>query len=125
MPLTPATIGRRYSPLIILAAVQLLLVTVAPSKPAKTVSSDTLSAGPVATGSQQGGPTGDAGAQPGADGSGTTAGTTGSGGGTAGTTGGGTASGGSASAASTAAGPEDRSRCGPDGKQIGPTFYMP
>jgi hypothetical protein len=126
MPLTPATIGRRYSPLIILAAVQLLLVTVAPSKPAKTVSSDTLSAGPVATGPQQGGPTADAGAQPGTDASGTTAATTASGGGTAGSTAGGTASsGGSASAASTAAGPEDRSHCGPDGKQIGPTFYMP
>jgi hypothetical protein len=135
MPVTPATFGRRYSPLIILAAVQLLLVVLAPSKPAR--SPDTaLAAGPsatVAAGDQASSPasTVAGAATPGA---GAAAGTSGLGAGSgtasgtpAASKGPGGASGGSATAATVkaASGPEDRSKCAPDGKQAGPVFYMP
>lgn len=135
--MTPAALGRRYAPLIILAAVQILLVAIAPSGPA-------TSASPYANGfASAGAGSGGAGAGSGgggslAGGSAAGAGDNGSlsggslGGGAGGTdngtgglgtgTNGGTAGGGTATAGGA---PGQLFNCGPDGKTIGPTFYMP
>lgn len=136
--MTPGALGRRYAPLIVLAAVQLLLVAVAPSGPASTT-------GPYANGYGNGssasfaGAAGSAGSAGGASsasfqGSGsalgasaadTGAGGAGAGGSSlsgsaAGSTAGGAAGGGTGGAA-----PGSLFNCGPNGKTVGPTFYMP
>ena len=48
MPATPSAVGRRYSALVVLAVVQLMLVVLTPSKPPKTAASTALAAGPAA-----------------------------------------------------------------------------
>ena len=128
MAVTPATLGRRYSPLLILGAIQLLLVVLAPSIPkGQSASSSGVTAGPITAGgagdgSTAGGASIDpATGQPIAAGSGGTSagGAAGSAGGAGGTAAAGTAGG-------TAAGAVDRSKCDPaTGRQISPTFYMP
>ncbi len=137
MATTPGALGRRYAPFLILAAVQVLLVAVVPSKGTRVQTGD-FAAG---TSGQSGVISGDAGAGTGAGAAGA-AGTTGgtdaaTGGGVAGASGGtagaggaggnAAAAGGSGGGGGTAqaAGAEDRSRCAKNGQQIGPTFYMP
>jgi hypothetical protein len=136
-------IGRRYSPLIVLAAVQLVLVLVAPSIPGGG-SASTLVAGSggvggsggAAAGSISSGGVGGAGGGGGggtASGGGAGAGFDGSGGaGGSGTvaggvngTGGAAGQSGSVGATGPGASGGDRSDCTPSGRQIGPTFYMP
>jgi len=142
MSLTPARIGRRYAPLVALAAVQVLLVAVAPSGPPKSTSNVAAAAQPGFTpggalGSDQAAADGSATDQAAtdgtaADGTGATGGT--SGGSTAGgtskvaagtTSGGGAAGGGGTAAGTTASGVKDLSKCDKTGHQIGPTYYMP
>ncbi|MEA3075751.1 MAG: hypothetical protein QOF60_659 [Actinomycetota bacterium] len=140
MTLTPARLGRRYAPLVALAAVQVLLVAVAPSGPPQPKSNVAAGANGFVSGGATG--TGDA---TGADGSTGTAADGGTGVGSIGangtTTGGRTGTGAAAGAAGTAAGggstaggtgtragqsgPLDMSRCDKNGRQIGPTYYMP
>src|SRR5690349_4256547 len=103
MPVTPSAVGRRYSALVVLAVVQLMLVVLAPSKPPKNASSTALAAGP--TGSAAASVTG---SKPGATAT-TVAGTAKQ----------------ATAAAQSATGPEDRSKCAPNGQQTGPVFYMP
>jgi hypothetical protein len=134
MPTTPNALGRRYAPFIAVAAVQVLLVAITPSKDGgrgNQVASGApgdqfVSAGEPGDG---GGPfdaDADAGAVaggPGASGTGSSGagGTrTGPGGSTPSAS-----SDGSGAAGAVASGPIDRSKCGPDGRQIGPTYYMP
>ena len=132
MSVTPGALGRRYSPLLILAAVQLMLVLLSPSTPTSTTAFAGGSSGgrftPGGTsagtlgGTSSNSPAADATngatsvATPGglpADASSTPgvapSGLPGSGPGV--TSGGG--------------GPVDRSRCDTAGKEIGVTFYMP
>ena len=142
---TPAAIGRRYSPLLILAAIQLLLVVLSPSVPkGGGTGVNSLGSGPIASGAGGGAidpatgqaidpatgqPIGGAGGAAGgvggaAGGAGAAAGGAGgAAGAVAGRAGG--AAGGAAGGLASAGGPADRSHCGPDGKQISPTFYMP
>ena len=130
--LTPGSIGRRYSPLIVLAAVQLLLVVISPSTPPKSTDVAAGSNGAIAS-SDNGGATGDTGSVAGGSNgtsgggaNGTSGGASGgSSGGGATAAGGGSARGGGGGGAAGASNTADRSKCGPDGKQIGPTFYMP
>ncbi|MHB8671514.1 MAG: hypothetical protein ACYDAD_13325, partial [Acidimicrobiales bacterium] len=149
MAVTPGTLGRRYLPFIALAAVQVLLVAVAPSRPGNKVSSfasgRSFAGGTTGADNGAGGPgAGDSGA---AVQGGTAVDASGNpiGGGTAGgrvSGGRGVAGGGSAGLAGSAAaggaggvgGPAapgataaagDRSHCDKDGKQIGFTYYMP
>lgn len=157
MQTTPATIGRRYSPLIALGLIQLLLVLIAPSIPGRggggsslTASGDgTYAAGTNGASNGANGSTG-AGTDTGANGAvggtggaagatGGTGGGTGATGGTTGATGGGTGGGtssganagtngsgatGSGGGTNVPAG-SDRSKCTANGRQVGPTFYMP
>src|SRR3954453_3685566 len=127
MPVTPASLGRRYAPFIALAAVQVLLVAIVPSKVGKS-STDVAAFGTNGTGTAATGGTGGA-----SGGEGGTVGTAGgdvSGGG-GGTNGGGggtnLAAGGTANGATAGPGLNsgDRSKCSPDGHQIGPTYFMP
>lgn len=155
MSLTPARLSRRYAPLIALAAVQVLLVAVAPSGPPKATSSLAATAQPGftpggalaadatgadATAGVDGSTVTDSGAAAGTGGSsatgggsgvtpaaGTTKGATGASQ-TAGSPGAtGTAAGSTSGAAATAAagGPKDLSKCDAKGRQIGPTYFMP
>ena len=133
MALTPSAAAKRYSPLIILAAVQLVLVALAPSTPPKTSQTTALGAAGSSADAASGG-TADSGAAGGAAAAATdTAGSSGSagaasgsgstaGGTAAGGAGGGAAAGGSASSATAAV---DRSHCDANGRQVGVTFYMP
>ncbi|HWW52624.1 MAG TPA: hypothetical protein VNY84_02555, partial [Acidimicrobiales bacterium] len=133
MQTTPAMVGRRYSPLIALAVVQLLLVVVAPSVPGKGTAGGT---GLVAGGS------GGSGGAGGGLANGTATGANGTAGGTGGVGGSGTGVGGANGAGSLGTGASgangvlgaipqagaaggDRSHCDASGHQIGPTFYMP
>jgi hypothetical protein len=132
---TPSTFGRRYAPLLVLAAVQLLAILIVPSLP-NTGDSQ------LATGASNGivrnangevidpatgevlpdGTVTDPGATGTATGTGTGSGTgTATGTGKAGT-GAGPAAGGPAAGPAAAA---DLSHCQKNGQQIGPTFYMP
>ena len=138
MASTPAALGRRYLPFIALAAVQVLLVALVPSRgPGKgtQVASSSYGAGAEAGGAG-GGPTGDTAsgtATAGSSGLAATAGggtanvgTTG-GGGTAGATGGGPAAAGGTVASKTAApaaAADDLSHCDKNGRQIGPPAYI-
>ncbi|MCU1460663.1 MAG: hypothetical protein JWO37_738 [Acidimicrobiales bacterium] len=119
MATTPGALGRRYLPFIALAAVQVLLVAVAPSKVAsrvETAGGRALSPGGAATVDANGNPVGaDTGA---VDASGNPVG----------------AANGSVDASGNpvAAGPDatipagaDMSHCAKSGKEIGPTYYMP
>ena len=137
MAVSPASIGRRYSALVVLVAAQLLLVVVSPSTPPKSsqVAAGSNS-GPIAAGANADNGTAngavDASGNPvaagGSAGGGAANGATATGGGAAGGGGGGTgaaAGSGGAAGGGGATGAVDRSKCGPDGKQIGPTFYMP
>ncbi|GAC1531681.1 MAG: hypothetical protein NVS3B12_08090 [Acidimicrobiales bacterium] len=147
MATTPAAIGRRYSPLLILAAIQLLLVVLSPSVPrGQGTAVNSLGSGPIASGAAGGAvdpatgqaidpatgqPIGGAGGAGGAGGGGAGGGAGGGvGGGASGGAGGAAGgvagrSGGGAGGGLAAGGPADRSHCGPDGKQLSPTFYMP
>src|SRR5437763_14918540 len=138
MPATPSAVGRRYSALVVLAVVQLMLVVLTPSKPPKTAASTALAAGPAAptVEGQQPGTTETTAAGTVATGSntapaagtaqGATAAKTSGAGGQVPTGGSGATAAGTAKAATaTAAGPEDRSHCAPNGQQVGPVFYMP
>jgi hypothetical protein len=129
MGVTPGRLGRRYAPFIVLAAVQVLLVAIVPSKGlhGNGTPSQVASGGPAGSaGSGAGGSTGVAGAGSTGAGSGSAAtapGATGIAGGSgATTTGSGT---GSTGAGSTGTEAVDRSRCDANGKEAGPTFYMP
>lgn len=113
---SPSTLGRRYAPFLALAAVQVLLVALAPSKDA---AQPTLTSGPGGT-VPAGGVTYDAQGNPvpvGADGrplSPAQAAALATGGGARGTI-----------AGAVDTGPLDLSRCAPDGRQVGPTYFMP
>lgn len=129
---TPAQIGRRYSPLIVLGAIQLLLVLVAPSLPGRNGSTSNLAAGGYGAGSAAGGSADNGAAGAGGTDAGGAGGVNGAGGGAAGGAGG--ATGGAGDVAGGAGGATggavlpagaDRSHCTADGRQIGPTFYMP
>lgn len=139
MNTTPAQIGRRYSPLIVLGAIQLLLVLVAPSLPGGRGAANNLASGTFANGSAGNGTAADGSTAGGAGGSADQSGggaAGGAGGGAAGSAAGGVggAAGGGAGGAAGGAGGAlganlpagaDRSHCTADGRQIGPTFYMP
>ncbi|HEX5268427.1 MAG TPA: hypothetical protein VFW24_16785 [Acidimicrobiales bacterium] len=138
--MTPAALGRRYAPLIVLAAVQIMLVTIAPSGPATSASpygngfaapgasggtgsgSGAGAGGSLAGGSAAGASDSSSfsGGSLGAGGGGTDTGTGGLGAGTTGGTGGG-----AGGAGATGGTPGQLFNCGPDGKTVGPTFYMP
>jgi len=121
--LNPAQIGRRYSPLILLVAAQLVLAAVAPSIPGGNNGTNVAASGGTA------GQSGDLGQ--GTDAGGAAAGANGAtaGGSTGGASGGGAngARGAAASAATAGAGAPggDRSKCDKNGKQIGISVYMP
>lgn len=152
MQTTPAMLGRRYSPLIILGAIQLILVVLAPSVPGQSGGNSTLTAGVYGNGSSGVGPgaaaNGGASGPTGVNGLGGSGSAGGAGGGSGvgglGGSGGpgGAGSGGGASPNGTAgiSGPVgaytttgaytpsaggDRSDCTAAGFQAGPTFYMP
>jgi len=129
--MTPAALGRRYAPLIVLAAVQVLLVAVAPSSPNSGTSAYGSGGGSFAAGGGSG--SGGSGFSGGASGAG---GVNGSGGnlsasggaGGGGGGGGGVGGGGSVGASGGFSGGQAAGvpfNCGPDGKTIGPTFGMP
>jgi hypothetical protein len=129
---TPAALGRRYTPLLILALVQVLLVALAPSNsPTSNVavgSNGTSSGGAGSgSGSGSGGATSALGGSGGASGSslggGGTGGAGGSGGGAAGGTGGVTTGGAGSSGGGTAKAVADPGCV--NGRQQGPTYYMP
>ena len=136
--MTPAALGRRYAPLIVLAAVQVMLVAIAPSGPASGTSPyangfaggaapAAAGGGASAGGALSGGPAAGSatgGAALSATGSvtGTAAGTTG----TPGSSPAGTGPGGTAPGAAGGTGPAGTPfNCGPDGRTVGVTFYMP
>src|SRR3954453_9242193 len=120
--MNPAQLGRRYSPVIILVAAQLVLAAVAPSIPGGNNGTNVAASGGTA------GQSGDVGqgtdTAQGATGGAAAAGP-GSAGGTSGATG--AAKGAAASAATAGAGAAggDRSKCDKNGKQIGISVYMP
>ena len=138
--MTPAALGRRYAPLIVLAAVQIMLVTIAPSGPATTASpygngfaaagagSGTAGAGAGAGGSLAGssaaGANGSTSFSGGSLAGGTGSADNGSGGLGAGTSGGGGAAGGSGGTTGGGA-PGQLFNCGPHGLTVGPTTRMP
>src|SRR5436305_453919 len=120
MALNPGQLGRRYSPLILLAATMLVLAAVAPSIPGSKNETNVVggaasgaAGGAEATGEQA------AGGAAGGNGPG------GAAGGGAATAGGGAAGAGAAAAAGAGAPGGDRSKCDKNGKQIGISFYMP
>ena len=127
---TPNALGRRYAPFIAVAAVQVLLVAITPSKDSDrgnevaAVNDGQPNAGPFdGTGTFT--PDGETGA-PGevvAGSSGATGSrpTTGSGN----RPGAGSGSSGGAGTSGTVVASGDLSRCTPEGFQIGPTYYMP
>lgn len=113
----PSTLGRRYAPFLALAAIQVLLVALAPSKEGTVTNSTGADA---AVGANQGVvydeegnaiPVG-ADGQPLVDAAGNPI----------------AGPGGTSVTSATTPGAEakgDMSRCGPDGRQIGPTYFMP
>jgi hypothetical protein len=116
---SPSTVGRRYAPFLALAAVQVLLVAVAPSKESSERAG--LDSGAFTT--LPGGVILDAEGNPvavGADGRPLTAAQA-----AALSAGGGRAAAQTPVGAEAAAAAGDLSRCGPDGRQIGPTYFMP
>ena|GEM_PF-502168 len=125
MALNPAQVGRRYSPLILLVAAQLVLAAVAPSIPGGNNGTNVAAnGGTVGQSGDQG-----QGVDNGTGGNGaasTAASATGGGAGGGGAAGGG-ANGAAATAASAGAGAPggDRSKCDKNGKQIGISVYMP
>jgi hypothetical protein len=135
---TPAAAARRFSPLVLFVAAQVVLALVAPSVSLSGNQTVDASGAPLPTtpGAQQGAtsdlPPGTVlpdGSVVAADGTITpAAGTPGSAGssgnGSPGAPGVGGAPG-TPGGSSTAAGAVDRSKCGPDGRQIGPSYYMP
>jgi len=138
--MTPMALGRRYAPLMVLAAVQLVLVAIAPSGPATTANpyGNGFGGGSAATAGGAGGAAGSgSGAAVGSGGaaagnSGAAGATTGNSGGGAGGGGAGGGPGGSGSGSAVAGGasasggtPGQLFNCGPDGRTVGPTFYMP
>src|SRR5947209_19784958 len=119
--MNPAQLGRRYSPLILLVAAQLVLAAVAPSIPGGNNATNVGTRGGAGAEGGDVAQGGDAAAAGGVGGP-AAAGSTGSaaGGGAAGR-------GAAASAATAGAGAPggDRSKCDKNGKQIGVSFYMP
>ncbi|MHB8463872.1 MAG: type 1 periplasmic-binding domain-containing protein [Acidimicrobiales bacterium] len=145
MQTTPAMIGRRYSPLLALGLIQILLVVVAPSVPGGGGTSN-LASGPSAGGlsANGAGNTSGSGTQAGSQVTSGSGGTQGGGGSTGGGGGGGTSGGGGGGASTGAGGTSggggaggggggsgggggtgDRSHCDAAGLQWGPTFYKP
>jgi hypothetical protein len=121
LALSPGQLGRRYSPLIILAATMLVLAAVAPSIPGSKNDATNVvggASGGQVGGEQAAGPDA-AGGAAGANGA---AGASGGGGAASGARGAGSAS---AAAAGAGAPGGDRSKCDKNGKQIGISFYMP
>lgn len=122
MAVTPGALGRRYLPFLAIAAVQVLLVAVAPSRAPSIGAGQSVTSGALAPGGSQGGPGGAAdraaggGAATGTNGngvSGSSIGSQGAAGATAGATGVGADAG--------AGGAKDLSKCDPrTGKEIGP-----
>jgi len=147
---TPNVLGRRYAPLLALAAVQILLVVLAPSVPG-TTSKGGLNAlgtgGTGGTGTIGTGAGGTSGLATGGGGGGALAGSSvgggssigasGGGGGASGATGGGGSSvtgGGSSTGPAPGTGQSsggigytstDMSHCAANGQEVGPTYYMP
>src|SRR5207237_9991609 len=119
--LNPAQLGRRYSPLILLAAAQLVLAAVAPSIPGGSSGTNVAARGGAAGQSGDVGQGADTG--PGASGAaGSPAAASASGGSS---TGGGAGGGSAAAAAAGARAPGgDRRQCGAHGKQHGITLYL-
>jgi hypothetical protein len=117
---TPSSLGRRYLPFIAIAAVQVLLVAVAPSKGPQAVRAGDVASGAVNGNTlSNGAAAGDSGAASGSGGSsvgGSSTGTGGSGGGSLTATGGTGGTGGTSGAV-------DRSHCDKNGRQIGPPKY--
>lgn len=125
MATTPSALGRRYAPFIALAAVQVLLVAVVPSKEAPSNASVVAGAEAYRGDAAGGGVeslTSDG--QASAVGGNTSSGATGTRSSGSGRTAG---SGPAGSAASAGAGGPggDMSRCDARGRQIGPTYFMP
>jgi len=135
--MTPMALGRRYAPLMVLAAVQLVLVAIAPSGPATTANpygNGAFAGGAAATGGAGGAGAGaSGGAAVGAGGAvgnsggaaAGVAGNTGSAAGAAGGGGGGAGAVAGSTASASGGAPGQLFNCGPDGRTIGPTFYMP
>ncbi|HZQ83725.1 MAG TPA: hypothetical protein VFA83_02750, partial [Acidimicrobiales bacterium] len=119
---TPSSLGRRYLPFIAIAAVQVLLVAVAPSKGPQAVR-----AGDVASGAVNGSTLSNDAAAAGDSGVASGSGSSSVGGSSTGT--GGSSSGGSLSATGGtggtggSSGSVDRSHCDKNGRQIGPPKY--
>lgn len=137
--MTPAVLGRRYAPLMVLAAVQVMLVAVAPSGPASSSSpyangfggtngGSAVAAGGsgAASGGALGGTSG-AGGGAGADNSAFSSGSVSAGGGAAGTSGqpGSGATTGTGGAGGGGGTPGQLFNCGPNGLTIGPEGRMP
>src|SRR5947209_19497116 len=119
--MNPAQLGRRYSPLILLVAAQLVLAAVAPSIPGGNNATNVGTRGGAGAEGGDVAQGGDAAAAGGVGGP-AAAGSTG------GAAGGGAAGRGAAASAATAgagAPGGDRSKCDKNGKQIGVSFYMP
>lgn len=124
----PGTLGRRYAPVALLVAVQVALVFIAPSTP-PSQSAGGFDAGLGQSTSQSaasGGPAAGSAEAAGAGGSGSVGAPSAAGGGAATASG----AGGGQRGGATGGGPvgyhsTDRSHCDRNGKQIGPTFYMP
>jgi hypothetical protein len=133
----PGVIGRRYSPLLVLAAIQLMLVLLSPSVPRGSAIAGGGGVGPGTAGTTQfGSASGNSavGSESSATNGGVLGGSTGPGAtalNAAGSAGGSTGGPGSGAGAATvgavegATGPQDLSHCTKTGRQIGPTFYMP
>jgi hypothetical protein len=142
---TPSALGRRYAPFIALAAVQVLLVALVPSR-APDSTTDAIAGGASGfdsgdgtggfdsgdgTGGASGGGTRGFSGTSGSGGTGGTGGTgtggTGTGGGTGGggTGGGGTGGGGTGGGGGGGTAAGDMSNCDKNGRQIGPTYFMP
>jgi hypothetical protein len=130
MAVTPGVLGRRYLPFIAVAAVQVLLVAIAPSKGPGNQSAAGVAAGSSTGRATTGTPgSGVAGPGTGVAGTDTTlAAITGGGAGLSGA-GGGPVIGGGGANGTTGPGTSvvgDLSRCDPKtGKELGPTYYMP
>ena len=118
---TPSSLGRRYLPFIAIAAVQVLLVAVAPSRGpgAGGAAQVTGGLGPAGGQGGEGAAASEAGGVGGVSGSGQSA----QGGAGSVTGGGGAGAGGVGSSSGTGGGGVDRSRCDKNGRQIGPPKY--
>jgi hypothetical protein len=117
---TPSSLGRRYLPFIAIAAVQVLLVAVAPSKGPQAVKAGEVAGGAVSGNSvSNDAASGDTGAG-GSSGGGLTSGGSSTGGGTSG---GSLSTGTGAGRTPGASGAVDRSHCDKNGRQIGPPKY--